>query len=148
MVIAIFKLRKYHLSVIPDTRMTLIKEEILSEPAGRVMDSWVAENVFGYKVYKSKNPFDSYDKKLYDMVEWDSGDGVFKNNECLQEYSSNISCAWLVVEKVGQDWIIENSPHVKIYGCGRSFEDFIYMNGEYDETVSLAICKAALVSKL
>lgn len=107
----------------------MTKDEIMNMPAGREMDALIGHHVMGLV-----GPSDIY---------W--------------EYSTNISAAWDVVEKIGE------KKNTQLYLCtnfssefGNQFyaEIFINWDGEAEnvvtsataETAPLAICRASLLA--
>jgi hypothetical protein len=124
-------------------------DEIEKMEAGREMDALIAVKIFGYRCYKTKNPFDYFkkDDKIYDMVETGTKDG-FTSVENLAEYSSSITAAWLVVEK------LHSTPeeYFELYYDGNNHEAWMahvrYGNTSTGITAPLAICRAALMTIL
>jgi len=145
--------------------MTLTREQIESMPAGRDLDALVAEKVIGIS------------------VKWlDCGDGRFpykqttlaRNNQLMKsgdtpvglrpegdipEYSTDISAAWEVVEKIkdnpkyGGDFAVHfmRSPYRKPPSWWAGFYSSDYDNcfqfpWSEAETAALAICRFALLS--
>ena len=68
---------------------------------GRELDALIAEKVFGYRTYKTNNPFDYWgkDKNVYLMSVIKKENGV-ETVEETKRYSTDIAAAWGVVEKV------------------------------------------------
>lgn len=66
--------------------MLLTSDEILSEPAGKRLDAWVAEHVMGWRPLALSRDFD----------------GNFFPEDA-PNYSTDIAAAWQVVEKMRAD---------------------------------------------
>lgn len=114
---------------------------------GRELDVLIAQKVFGFKTYKSSNPFDysGEDKNIYNMSQLDEIGHV----EETKQYSTDIAAAWEVVHIVGT-----RKQSFTLYGyfsegfvCNFSSRDedesAVYAEGE---TAPHAICLAALES--
>lgn len=123
----------------------MTRDEILAMPAGRELDTLVAENVMGEtKPIYAHEPGHLLAIKhgsWYCLPEFDKGD------ECewrAQSFSSDISAAWEVVEKLKEfKPIINYDPFHKKW--------FVRFNGgEFHsaEVAPLAICRASLLAVL
>lgn len=121
----------------------ITRNEILEMPAGRQMDAFVSELVFGCKPVKSKTG-----ALLCECKDARHGRYLCFQNVCvLHNFSHNMSDAWKVVEKLTDDYemTITRTKGYKV-GCllvvGAS-EDWILSEAE---TAPLAICRAALLA--
>ncbi len=131
--------------------MTL--EEIDKMPAGRELDALIAKHVFGFKPYKSRNPFDITDRTEYMMVEMGSSKGLTDVEE-LKEYSTNLSDAWLVVEKLlSSGWeislmkkprVCHGNWHVTFSSLDQKINEQVGDCFSDAASVSLTICRSAL----
>ena len=107
--------------------------------AGRELDALVAERVMGLDVKITDWKSDRYGR--YKVKHYRVG------NSFLPEYSTDISAAWTVIEKmINLDYGIhmglnKGNFEIAIYPLGDS--DWIYISAP---TAPLAICKAALKS--
>lgn len=128
--------------------------EIDNLEAGRELDALIAEKVMGYKHYKTRNPFDCSDEEIHDMVET-GGDGVLTNVEELPHYSTDISCAYLVLNefKTVYIWWNDSGSMWQVWldrkrmvqeDCRGSACDDSDIKDE--PNLALAICRAALKS--
>jgi hypothetical protein len=135
----------------------MTKDEILNMPAGREMDALIAEKVMGWKRPPSGNGWNVttlFKRKTPDgqnlQVAW-VGDGMV-------EFSADISAAWEVVEKMNQmkwrfysrsitynDGLIYKSIAAQFQNEHALGIDTGYIDAE---TMSLAICRAALLTTL
>jgi hypothetical protein len=120
-----------------DALKELTREEIENTPAGREMDVLIEQEIFGRKIANVNSP------------SWQDG---YSYEETF--YSSDISCAWALVEKLNQldVWIcVSNNftnPTKDTWLKGGFICEFsIGWDGEIDfvmaDTVPLAICRAA-----
>ena len=110
----------------------MTRDEILNMPAGREMDALIAENVMGYQ-WGYKHAFST-------LPTW-SKNGIVVT---LGDYSTDISAAWEVVEKLRGKRVMEISITKKSFWCT------VYATGrninEKADTAPLAICRAALLA--
>lgn len=121
--------------------MNLTVDEILSMPAGREMDALIFEHVFGAE----KGTF-----PVYAPMKSELGDYMVRP---IQEYSSDISAAFEVVDKMRQ-----NKFQYTLRGYFMGVEQRIATFDNQDwadanplykargDTAALAICRAALVA--
>jgi hypothetical protein len=114
----------------------MTRKEILNMPMGREMDALIAEKIFGYnRVY--------YNEKIVANL-YPTGAGCFVEGEA-HEYSTDISAAWEVVEKLH-----ELGYFLGLYRDGFKkciWEIDIGADIELtDNTAPLAICRAALLA--
>jgi len=129
------------------------RDEILNMPAGREMDALIAEKVMGLRVHikpeRQKVDLGFYRRKIeYRTINW-----VYAGGYLLRSYSTDISAAWDVVEK------LKTIYHMSIwtdyyedrnnYGCrfqlrggGQSSYPVI------SDAAPLAICRAALLATM
>jgi len=106
----------------------MTRDEFLNMPAGRRMDALIDSKVFGMVNISSGDPLDS---------------------DLLPEYSTDISAAWEVVEKMSSKFI---GLHKMKFAEGKWFA--LYLDKSNDdceeiveaETPMLALCLAALLS--
>ena len=109
----------------------MTREEILNMPAGREMDALIAENVFNVFVHRLNG----------------SAFSVSMLNE-IPHYSTDISAAWEVVEKLHKENDIFDVWHEKDTGFDWWCE--VVNNGDgwnvNAKTAPLAICRAALLA--
>lgn len=108
--------------------------------AGRELDNLIAEKIMGWKpLYYSQ-----YDKKV--VVVWVDSDGkewYFGNiDDPDREWSpsTKIEDAWLVLEKMEEEWAWSMS----MYNEARQVDVSIGRSVHTNESVPLAICNAAL----
>ena len=101
----------------------LTREEILNEPAGRKLDAWVAEKVMGLPVTAKK--------KRFEYVH-------------IAPFSTDISAAWEVVEKMQQTKFVRVQCDNGDYWCKIGGE-ILGVKAQGD-TAPLAICRAALLA--
>jgi len=143
----------------------MTEEQIDNLEAGRELDALIAEKVFGWKCYKTKNPFDAFDKELYMMVNKGVEKGLAEVEE-LKRYSTDISAAFEVVEKMQKEefWFCFHGPGKWTNGthyheqdewrCGiqkGAIEEAALIDVEassFAKTLPLAICKTALKAKV
>jgi len=103
-------------------------------PAGREIDSLVAEKIMGWKPDRDE------------LWRWDDGSGSGRPIECPR-FSEDIAAAWTVVEKLGEDgfllYRVSNRP---IWRAQFNLAEAVFdWPGYADaETAPLAICRAAL----
>lgn len=124
------------------------REEILNMPAGREMDALIATKVMGWKVddLTATSPTGSSNSRIPHGDEW------------LEYYSTDMTTAWLVVEKLMHDGFIWKSNGNE--ACGNliysfsfaknddGYEDYFqtYDSGITENNLPLAICRAALLA--
>lgn len=122
----------------------MTREEILAMEAGRELDALVAVKIIGLEVEEKEDHLRMY---------------VKGTRTPILTHSTDISAAWRVVEKVTE----EKHCHceVKVYPGGFANVKFTKVTGPFtsdevlgcagidnDETITEAICKAALLAKL
>jgi hypothetical protein len=138
--------------------MNLTREQILAMPAGREMDALVAERVMEIRVYWH-HYYLTGDGKLTKCGPFLNGqDSCESVNRKVAGYSTDISAAWRVVEKMRDalgHW--ELAHHID--DPRKCYAEF---GGEYEpydgwhtckgcalaDTAPLAICRAALLATL
>lgn len=121
----------------------MTREEILNMPAGREMDALIAENVMGIESVafndETKCPECESTMRFCGSRSWCSSCHEWIYSP-YKEYSTDISAAWEVVEKLGiifQETCIDNDKDWRCYfdnACASA------------ETAPLAICRAALLA--
>lgn len=113
----------------------MTRDEILKLEAGRELDALVAEKVMGYP------------KEIISIngsVKSPNGDWMVRE---IDEYSTDISAAWEVAEKLGSFWI----DHT-VSDLGIDVEFFTSLDHSKErlvataDTAPLAICRAALLA--
>lgn len=139
----------------------MTKQDIENMPAGREMDALIAEKVMDWKpCYIVKHQFgmaliSQHLKKEDAEAACEKGDEMIESQP--PKYSSDITAAWLVVEKLLNNklWTF----NLEVTGSGNPIQcveaSFSYPS-EDEECVStantadepLAICRAALMTKL
>jgi len=97
----------------------MTKDEIMNMPAGREMDTLIAKSIFGNV------------KKSWD---WEF---------TLPSYSTDISAAWRVVEKMSDG---ETPNDVELRTSVRGWRCDFFKGYANAETAPLAICRAALLA--
>jgi hypothetical protein len=120
-------------------------DDILKMKAGRELDSLILKHVFG-----SNHDFDNcrWCKKDFD------GDHYVRGNPHFSHYSTEISAAWEVVEKImsmGYRYVFRgNFEGNGLHSVGFDEQDWADNNPLYKSqlcsSLPLAICKAALVA--
>lgn len=132
----------------------MTKEEILAMEAGRELDKVVGEKVFGLDVKVFQGFIDKYSYQYRTPSEYG------ETYEFLPFYSTDISAAWLVVEKmcnwdVGDNMLVltgQAKDPTSNNDTGGWWEAEV--NGDWGKAIaggkaaSGAICKAALLVKL
>lgn len=123
----------------------MTRDDVLKMEAGREMDALIAEKVIGWtRKYVSE----------HDTQVWDSpNESVYLEN-AIPHYSTDISAAWEVVEKMlefekdvaGHDQVIITRTD----DCLKWYIEFRKPSWEYAEAeaLPLAICRAALLALL
>jgi len=119
----------------------MTRDDILNMPAGREMDAQIAQSVFGMRLTKNHG--------LAGGFYW-VGNGVqfgIMQEQDTPAYSTDISAAWEVVEKMGNvdklhDVELRTSIRGWICNIFNSFDSF-EVNAD---TAPLAICRAALLA--
>lgn len=134
-------------------------EEMDNMPAGREMDALVAEKVMGWKWFIGVANLGAGPKYRYldepnvwnpPRVEWDgktemAARGLYDDESHLPCYSTAISHAWQVVEKLLADDIQLNLAHDgDTWTVGEKYWNGEWDNPAYGETAPLAIARAAL----
>ncbi len=143
----------------------MTKEEILAMEAGKELDVLVAEKVMGHPMpdFIPEAALDLY--LAGSPIHYDSWTCVCRYDEgdipkwVPDPYSTDISAAWRVVDKLTEEWTRENKPISieVIYDCG-SYETKIetWNEDKQDwnepifsgscEAAPEVICKAALIA--
>lgn len=115
----------------------MTRDEILNMPAGRYLDSKIAEMVMGLTVdYEFDEPHIPSLRDKYD--EW----GYLPN------YSTDISAAWEVIEKIKDEHLTFDMfyrPHEQKWWVTVFASDHAKDHGIAD-TAPLAVCRAALLA--
>lgn len=141
----------------------MMKEEILALKPGRGLDALVAEKVFGWR--RIEGPHYDYDgpcehgdvlipphiteAEAYSMM---SPRGRIPLGYFVhKKYSSHISAAWEVIDKLLDEGIYPNiqclGNIVSIYITGEKPNRIKLLASAYGDTMPEAICKAALLIK-
>ena len=109
--------------------------------AGREMDALVAEKVMGYEVYRHEY---SYHDTVNEFTETE----YIVENIRVPSYSTDISAAWQVVEKLNTDSPFDKFDkfsQILAEGCDADQDDYIADCYNLLSGISpLAICRAAL----
>jgi hypothetical protein len=121
----------------------MTQEEILKMPAGREMDALIFEHVFGFE--KGSFP-------VHEPMKSKLGDYMVRP---IQQYSSDISAAFEVAEKLSDKWdfaLMNNQNFRKYPDLHYGFrlqaigeDNHIKTIFALGETAPLAICRAALL---
>ncbi len=135
---------------------SLTKEMVLSEPAGPRMDLWVALHALGYTRGRRTDALAFYtDVEAEQPSHLDYCWNYFTPNGdrvSLPRSSTDISAAWLVVEKVGR-MVIEDCRHSP-FKDGRGWQVWRDLSGGHTSAgvaaydAPHAICRAALLAAL
>lgn len=118
----------------------------------RELNILIAEKVMGWKYRTTRNPFDysGKDKTIYDVVDVKRV-GVYTETRSLPEFSTDITAAWQVIEKMkksgwhisiqltGRDW------DVWYAGKGISQDDTRTWDGSAPKAICLATLKAVRI---
>ena len=149
----------------------MTKEEIEGLEAGREMDALIAEKVMGYRwLYwtvaygeeRVRGLFPSEYHNPFDYEPWTSEVGnlrITKMSTGIMDYSTEIAAAWQIVEKMREQWSVENPDETffwQIIDCcehgWRVDVDWGHHDGVIPiasaaaETAPLAICRAAILA--
>ena len=121
----------------------MTRDEVLAMEPGRLLDALVAEYVVGMKEHRKAYP-ESFDERVIWFRDPPNVTAYY-----VPFYSTDISAAWVVVEKMFE----HGGCEIGCYGSksgGKWFEvNVITMNGEVTVTAHTAheaICKAALLA--
>lgn len=136
----------------------MTEEEILNMPAGRKIDALIAEKIKGLCVHNWKVvDFPFYDNSVcYECSKCKSEYWGLNPPKC-KPYSSDISDAWRVVDEMNKHYGFEIISHYPGKDCIARFwqcdpdmpvEKIAYEYTARADTVSLAICRAALLTVL
>lgn len=114
-----------------------IEIQIRNLKAGKEIDEMISEKIFNTKFIKPNHGTCC----TCQTCGWDY-------DNCLCGWSTQLEKAWEVLEKMGNSFFIDHTaPNLGI--SVRIFNDKGFENYEStDSTVELAICKAALLTKL
>ena len=124
----------------------MTRDEILTMEAGREMDCIIAENVFGWKRGKY---FDDAGQLV-----WITPSNQFYSAGSTPDYSTDMTAAWQVVEKLSKPHIFINlSKFGDKYVCDiENMEDYSNPEKQFNRwkidfcnSPALAICRAALL---
>jgi hypothetical protein len=147
----------------------MTRDEVLNMPAGREMDALIAEKVMGWiysDSWEQLVPSGHADPPIWSDWEWDieeltyvkhpinmmGGVSYRGDKPYIPEYSTNISAAWKIVEKMINDgYDIVDIWHENVVDVGWAMEWIKDGNGDNSigsDTAPLAICKAALLTAL
>lgn len=125
----------------------MTNEEIDKMEAGPEMDALVAEKVMGWKLGK---PRWVYTEELYGRVKSQAWEGSTKDGmtQTIESWrpSTEITAAWLVVEKIGGVFRLEKYPHPDSFQGypGICWVADFHIASSLAETAPLTICRAAL----
>lgn len=136
----------------------MTRDEILNIEEGRKMDELIAEKIMGWRwFFRPPNipEFSAIDGSQNGQYKYLVPEGYTWHNAwkapLLPSYSTDIGAAWeVVVELENNDFwwtaedVIPNSDPV-VYSCTFS-KNGKYYTAEWDFTISLAICHAALLT--
>lgn len=132
-----------------DKEMT--RDEILNMPAGREMDVLIAEDIMGLKLwYGDPTGFNITENITYWQTEYVDNDGEY----CVTcpRYSTNISAAWEVMERLKIITKVAGTNTIRIYPTLGIGVNIMGLNEPEEwivaDTASLAICRAALLTVL
>ena len=131
----------------------LTRDMVLSEPAGKRLDEWVAKMVMGYTIVATNSvfwhenapfPFMMYDEYLESYCLYERYDNGYPFS--VFSPSTDMSAAWDVQEKLRDTGGID-------LGCYKnSFEVYVIRDGfeirVTAETAPIAICRTALIVAL
>ncbi len=137
--------------------MNLTRDEILTMPAGREMDTLVAEHVMG------QTDFTHLEQKYFEGATEDGTDGwdgwycprcMNYHEKCVKNYSTHLDYAWEVVEKLKSMGInVELNIYIGDgYSCylGKEVPNMAGLQeiaeSAHAPSMSLAICRAALLT--
>lgn len=112
----------------------MTRDEILNMPAGREMDALIFEKIFGFE----KGTF-----PVYEPMKSNVGDYMVRP---IQEYSTDISAAWEVVEKLTDGIFLNDFSLWTTMRCWKADFTELRVADSNAETAALAICRAALLA--
>jgi hypothetical protein len=112
----------------------MTRDEILNMKAGRDMDALIAVCVCGWEVddMTAISPTGSRNSRT-----------AHGDDDWLPYYSTDISAAWLVVEKITDG---ETPNDCELHTTVRGWRCDLYLGSANAETAPEAICKAALLA--
>ena len=121
--------------------ITLTREQIENEPAGRTMDAWIAEYVMEWR---------------HTSIGWITKDNIANIKTCYWKPSDDIAAFWMVIDKLDRkEWDIQIVSDTEEEGkeWGVSFyhyseADALEHGSATADTVPLAGCRARLLAKL
>ncbi len=121
----------------------MTEQEIDNMPAGREMDALIAEKVMMFPMAAIPHAL-TKDKRVIDK-----GDHAWLECKC---YSTDIAAAWEVVEKLMPS-CEQGNPEINRGFDGKKPAWHVYFDGgdrghAIGETISLAICRAALLATI
>jgi hypothetical protein len=129
--------------------MNLSREQIENEPAGKQLDAWIAEHVFGLAVAEAPDLLQFGNNKFIEVVgHWMIGEPAPEEWQSIYSYSTDLIESWKVVETF-KGWSImkvNNGGFASVVVNPDIMKEWAAI-GRAD-TVPLAICRAALLSKL
>ena len=132
----------------------MTKEEILAMEEGRQLDAMIAHEIFGFEVEWDYPPWDIDDRLpkqpfLKSEPRICLGPMAHPVANTIFNYSTDISAAWLVVEKMFEDGYREQQ-FTRCHRTGVWEAKFGIVDAGFAESFSLpeAICRAALLAKL
>jgi hypothetical protein len=117
----------------------MTREEILNIPAGREMDKLIAERITKLKGIKWSS---------YCPIDWIYHHAGGLGWSVIPFYSTNISAAWQVVEKLNEKWSVRVISYYQS-DCLANIWDVKNFDKSYmarADTVPLALCRAALLA--
>ena len=120
----------------------MTRDEILTMPAGREMDALIGDFVLVLTVDPTRCPYCAGDL-------WQGKDRSRCTNcsrwlySPYKQYSDEIESAWEVIEKFRDD-----SVEVVLSGRHVQWECIVGIDSAYAKTAPLAICRAALLTKV
>jgi hypothetical protein len=138
----------------------MTRDEILNMPAGRELDSIIADCIFGIETVKPKSRTD-YVEDIHARPKGSSAKWI--DCEVLKFYSSNMDAAWEVFEfvsKSSEETSLSRNAVENIsighdsdgWMCSiwwfRDIQSSHAVEGIYADTAPLAICRAALLAIL
>ena len=120
----------------------MTRDEILNMEAGREMDTLVAEKVMGFPVKIGDITGEPYHAQF---------------GYSMPNYSTNIAAAWMVVEKLQNQYPAFNlvwvklqilKPEIALRRAWRANFQGSTLSDAFADTAPLAICRAALLAML
>ena len=122
----------------------MTKEEILAMEAGKELNKLIGEEIFELEVKDFWPVEPKPNGYSYHMRVSAEGSGYRQAWDLLPHYSTDISAAWPVVEKL-KDYY----PKIEFNQYSRKWEvEFLLCAIALADTAPEAICKAALLTKL